>query len=376
MNKKIKILTSLSLSLVSLPLIAASCKKKIETRKDNSNKDNKNENSSTHTETIDNESNNNSSMPNESERENIQGDQTRAENQISPKAPEDSGSSSSNSNSGNYSTNNHSSNGIQSIEEAEKNRNEKELEQVKKVKEIVKTHKDAFGSFHTQGEFLDQIAVYANDEGISGLKLQNEDNKNTKLNVDEDGQGNKNTIELKLGSQNFQVSLGIVLNDAVITKYYIKGKKEKILDNYFTTNTKDQTINKNWGYDMKDHEVVITQLGYHHDNYSGIKLTQVGKKTIEVPRHLPLKINSLDWSFLTIESEKIENLEMWDVKNIKKAEGAFSDAKNFSQDLSNWKLNIKGDWRIKGMFKGSPKMNEFLKKMAAAWKVKENILSK
>ncbi|WP_157767237.1 variable surface lipoprotein [Mycoplasmopsis agalactiae] len=36
MKKKIKILTSLSLSLVSLPIIAASCKKRAETKSDNS----------------------------------------------------------------------------------------------------------------------------------------------------------------------------------------------------------------------------------------------------------------------------------------------------------------------------------------------------
>ncbi|WP_152414857.1 variable surface lipoprotein [Metamycoplasma auris] len=49
MNKKIKILTSLSLSLVSLPLIAASCKKRVDNSKNNTELSNKDSHTHTHT---------------------------------------------------------------------------------------------------------------------------------------------------------------------------------------------------------------------------------------------------------------------------------------------------------------------------------------
>nr|WP_277735214.1 hypothetical protein [Mycoplasmopsis bovis] len=76
---------------------------------------------------------------------------------------------------------------------------------------------------------MDQINVYAKDKNINGLILQNNEDKDKKLIVDTDG-GKNNKIKLQLGSQKFEIQLGIVLKDAVITKYYIENDKEKIIE--------------------------------------------------------------------------------------------------------------------------------------------------
>ncbi|NES52969.1 hypothetical protein G3565_31860, partial [Escherichia coli] len=73
----------------------------------------------------------------------------------------------------------------------------KDKKDVETVKEIVKVHEDAFGSFHTQGEFVDQIALYANKKGISNLKLEDQNDKDKYLNIDSKGE-NKNRIKLQL----------------------------------------------------------------------------------------------------------------------------------------------------------------------------------
>ncbi|EIN15378.1 Hypothetical protein, predicted lipoprotein, DUF285 family [Mycoplasmopsis agalactiae 14628] len=344
-----------------------------ESNEEKNNTDTPNNDSST--ESINNENNESSMTNNNAESNNgVQGDEPRAETEVAPKAPESPDSSSNNSG-GNYSANNHT-NGMSSDAPASnpeaKAKLKKELEDVEKVKKIVDEHKDAFAAFHTQGDFLDQIAVYANDEGISNLKLQKESEKDTKLVVDKDGSGKKNKISLKLGSQDFEVELGKVLENAVVTKYYVKDEPSKLLDNF--SQNGNNNIDANWGYTMRDKLVVITQLGYYKDSNKLIKLTGIGKKTIKVPKNLPLIVNSLSYSFYNLQSENIENIDEWDVKNITKAEGAFQDAKSFSQDLSKWKF--KKDASKNSIFKGASKMGKHLDNIAKSWGVDKSILTK
>ncbi|MCE6115277.1 BspA family leucine-rich repeat surface protein [Mycoplasmopsis agalactiae] len=327
-------------------------------------------NNDSSTETLNNEMNN-YSMPNNNESNNgVQDDEPKAETEVAPETPESSNSFS-NNNGGNYSINNHTygmSSDAPAVTPGEDAKLKKELEDVEKVKKIVEEHKDAFAAFHTQGDFLDQIAVYANDEGISGLKLQKESEKDTKLVVDNEGKENKNTIKLKIGSQDFEVKLGIVLEGGVVTKYHLKDEPSKILSNHEKTLDGKWIVNKNWGYNMRDKLVVITQLGYHKDG-NNFKLTTLGKKTIKVPRQLPLKIDSLSYSFYNLQSESIENIEKWNVNNIAKADGAFDGASKFSQDLSSWKL--KKETSKKSIFKGASKMTQHLDSIAKSWGVKK-----
>ncbi|MCE6061690.1 BspA family leucine-rich repeat surface protein [Mycoplasmopsis agalactiae] len=398
-KSKFLILGSLA-SLSAIPLVAARCGTSAKSEETNKNKLEKDEitgeltnnndkntnadsndgknntdtsNNDSSTETINNEMNN-SSNPNNNESNNgVQGDEPKVETEVAPETSESSNSSS-NNNGGNYSINNHP-NGMSSDAPAstpgEEAKLKKELEDVEKVKKIVDEHKDAFAAFHTQGDFLDQIAVYANDEGISELKLQKDSEKDTKLVVDKDGSGKKNKLSLKLGSQDFQVELGRVLENAVVTKYYVKDEPSKILDNFSERGT--HNIEANWGYQMRDKIVVITQLGYRLDS-NKLKLTGIGKKTIKVPKHLPLKVESLSYSFYNLQSENIENIDEWDVKNITNAEGAFLDAKSFSQDLSKWKINKNGS-KLKSIFKGASKMGKHLDNIAKSWGVDKSILT-
>ncbi|EIN15181.1 Hypothetical protein, predicted lipoprotein, DUF285 family [Mycoplasmopsis agalactiae 14628] len=386
MKKKLRNFISISSlsSLLLMPLVAASCKKNDNgnnnkaisegsnpehmTPPNLSNDENKNgaesgnvegnmpnANSSEKSDTmnkelkpeekdISNELNNNSEMLNDQAIENNESSTTYSDASIKRKAEEEA---------------------KKKQEEEKKLKEAKDKDSIAKIKEIIEKHKDAFGAFHTQGDFLDQINVYASDEGIEGLKLQNESSRVTKLVVDEDGKGKKNKISLKLGSQDFQVELGRVLEKAVVTKYYLKSKPDEIKDNYLKSG--ENKIDANWGVTMKAHEVVITQLGYHND-YTGIKLTPVGKKTVEVPKRLPIKISSINLSFYNLESSKINNIDEWDLSNVKNAGQAFYNAKNFSQDLSKWK--VMSGVNTQQMFQNASKMKEHLDKIAKAWKVK------
>ncbi|MEI7029033.1 hypothetical protein WAC13_02965 [Mycoplasmopsis bovis] len=132
------------------------------------------------------------------------------------------------------------------LEEERKQKEQEDKNNVEEVKKIIEEQKDAFGSFHTQNEFVDQINVYAKDKNINGLILQNNEDKDKKLIVDTDG-GKNNKIKLQLGSQKFEIQLGIVLKDAVITKYYIDedSQKGQIKTNIFKREGVT-TINKDW----------------------------------------------------------------------------------------------------------------------------------
>ncbi|WHL49346.1 hypothetical protein HYE36_05205 [Mycoplasmopsis bovis] len=80
------------------------------------------------------------------------------------------------------------------LEEERKQKEQEDKNNVEEVKKIIEEQKDAFGSFHTQNEFVDQINVYAKDKNINGLILQNNEDKDKKLIVDTDG-GKNNKIK-------------------------------------------------------------------------------------------------------------------------------------------------------------------------------------
>lgn len=59
---------------------------------------------------------------------------------------------------------------------------------------------------------------------------------------------------------------------------------------------------------MKNKLIIITQLNYHKNN-NNFKLTTLKKKTIKIPKQLPLKINSLNYSFYNLQSKSIKNIK-------------------------------------------------------------------
>lgn len=258
------------------------------------------------------------------------------------------------------------------LEEEKKQKEQEDKKNVEVLKKIIEEQKDAFGSFHTQKEFVDQINVYAKDKKINGLVLQNKEDENKSLNVDTDG-GKNNKLKLQLGSQKFETQLGIVLKDEVPTKYYIDedSQKGQLKTNIFKKPDGTTSINKNWNSIKDGKKIVVTQLGYHKD-YTGIKLTVLPHYTSKVPRNLPLKINSISLSFYNLESSRIDNLNEWDTSNIKNAEQAFLSAKKLDQSLKSWKIS--DSVNTKNMFKDAHKMKTHLKDMATAWKTEESKL--
>nr|WP_307928445.1 hypothetical protein [Mycoplasmopsis bovis] len=104
----------------------------------------------------------------------------------------------------------------------------------------------------------------------------------------------ENKVKLRLGTYEFEVQLGKVLKDRVATKYYIENDKEKIIED---TDGKFSNLENN------EQNVVITQIGYslkskeYSTNEKVIEIDNMPKNTIKVPKHLPLKINSLKDAF-------------------------------------------------------------------------------
>ncbi|ENY68624.1 Hypothetical protein, predicted lipoprotein [Metamycoplasma auris 15026] len=341
MKKLNKILISLGsiVSISALPLVAASCKK----TKKQEDTNNSSSNSSSNTE------NSNETMNNgDSGSHNIQGDDSNA---TTP-------------NGGTYKVE------VDSAEEKRKLEEEKarDLKDIEVVKGIIEEHKDAFGSFHNQSEFLDQINLYANEKGIKDLKLEDDMDKTKNLEVDTEG-GKNNKIKLQLRSKKFDVTLGKVLKDRVITKYYIFGNDKNILTNDGNT----------WSAQNKksNEKIVITQLGYFYNEQQGnnkyITLTPLPNYTIKVPTYLPSKIKSFYLSFYNLKSSSIENLDQWITKNIVMGEQAFLNAVNFDQDLSKWDMsNLKNS---KQFFKDAKKLT-YLEKIAEAWKISKDKLTK
>ncbi|MBT1345293.1 BspA family leucine-rich repeat surface protein [Mycoplasma bovis] len=161
----------------------------------------------------------------------------------------------------------------------------------------------------------------------------------------------ENNVKLRLGTHEFQVQLGNVLKDKVATKYYLvdNNKKEIIVDD----DNKFIELNK-----MKDKKVVVTQIGYSTKDSSknSITIATMPTNTVEVPKHLPLKIKSLENAFLNLNSDQVLNLDEWDVSNVVVMKEMFFGAANFNQDISKWKT--KNVTNMTGLFSGAENFNK------------------
>ncbi|EXU60641.1 BspA family leucine-rich repeat surface protein [Mycoplasma mycoides] len=205
---------------------------------------------------------------------------------------------------------------------------EEKQEVIDALQKVFKEQEDAFGSFHTHQEVLDQLKVYLNDNKIKHLdhlKLTNEKEKNTNLKVDTEHK-KLNKINLSFFDKNIIFSPKKVLENEVQDKYIDKK---------------------------------LIQVGYKLDNsITRINLKQINKNTTQVPRHLPLKINSFNESFKNLESSKIDNLDKWNTRNIKYMTETFSETSSFNQDLNSW--DVSGVIDMTNMFAGAKKFNQSL----------------
>ncbi|KEZ18218.1 BspA family leucine-rich repeat surface protein [Mycoplasma capricolum] len=197
------------------------------------------------------------------------------------------------------------------------------------LKKVFKDQEEAFGSFHTYQDVVDQLKVYLKDMGIYHLDYLKLTNENTKQNT------------LEVDSNKSLNNINISYFDRVET---------------FTPKTvlKDEVKEK---YDSSKNQLL--QIGYKLDNaLKSIKMNTVDKKTKKVPLHLPLKINSLDNAFRNLESERIDNLDKWKITNVKYLTETFSDTTTFNQDISNWDVSNVID--MTKMFAGAKKFNQNL----------------
>ncbi|WFQ95823.1 BspA family leucine-rich repeat surface protein [Mycoplasma feriruminatoris] len=196
---------------------------------------------------------------------------------------------------------------------------------INNLNQIFKDYKSSFSTFHSYNDVLDQIKIYANDLNIKDLQLKDINKKNNLL--IEDNIGNKNKIDF-------------IVNKKVVSFYLDKVLKNKV-----------ETI-----YNNNKSEVI--QLGYKKDGSNQIILDQISNLTIKVPKHLPLKINSLKSAFYESNAIKIENLDKWNTSNIIDASEMFKDAKKFNQNLNNW--NVEKLQTSESMFEGAFSFNQNL----------------
>ncbi|WP_143823080.1 BspA family leucine-rich repeat surface protein [Mycoplasmopsis bovis] len=308
--KKIISIGSLS-SLLLMPLVAASCKKNDNDEKVQIINNESNPQTSKQMTPPPNSINDNDDKPDKNEKTD------NNQNLVSPVNPNE--------------TNNEEEK--KKIEEEKKLKEKQEQEDkknVEKVEKIIKEQKDAFGSFHTRKDFLDQISVFAKEKGIENLKLA-DGNEDKTFKVGENDPENK--VKLRLGTYEFEVQLGKVLKDRVATKYYIENDKEKIIED---TDGKFSNLENN------EQNVVITQIGYslkskeYSTNEKVIEIDNMPKNTKRVPKHLPLKIKSLKHAFKDFKFEEVSNLDKWNVSNVELMNLMFYDAEKFNQDISSW----------------------------------------
>ncbi len=239
------------------------------------------------------------------------------------------------------------------IEEEKKLKEKQEQEDknnVEVIKTIVKDQEDAFATFHTRKDFLDQIRVFAKEKGIKNLELVNGNEEQFFI----EGENNpENKVKLRLGTHEFDVQLGKVLKDRVATKYYIENNKGNII-----------TVPDGKFSNLQDNEqnVIITQIGYslkskeYFNNEKVIEIDNMPKNTKEVPKHLPLKISSLKFAFKDFKFEKVLNLDKWDVSNVELMNQMFYEAKEFNQNISKW--NTRNVKNMLGLFTSAEKFNQ------------------
>nr|VZS00772.1 hypothetical protein MF5582_00766 [Mycoplasma feriruminatoris] len=195
----------------------------------------------------------------------------------------------------------------------------------KKLENIFSEYENSFGTFHTYQDVVDQLLVYAKEQGIDDLTLSKTVKKDGYLKED------------KQGSQNNAVKLNLYATPMVF-------KPKKVLLNEVEDIYKEDQL---------------IQIGYKLDtNIKSIEMKKVNKHTKKVPRHLPLKIDSLNETFKELESEKIDNLDKWNTKNIKYLTKTFNDAKTFNQDISNW--DVSNVFDMTETFAGAAKFNKSL----------------
>ncbi|UOE64847.1 DUF285 domain-containing protein [Mycoplasmopsis bovis] len=85
-------------------------------------------------------------------------------------------------------------------------------------------------------------------------------------------------------------------------------------------------------------KIFVKQIGYSEDaSKNRITIATMPKNTVEVPKHLPLKIKSLENAFLELKSDQVLNLDKWDVSNVINMGSMFFGASKFNQDISKWK---------------------------------------
>lgn len=310
MNKKIKFLSGAFLSITTIPLIAASC---------------------------DNKSNNSAEIITKPQTDHMDGGNGDNKNIPPPHSKTEQGDQP-NGNTGDKPINKDK---VETEDEKKANK-----ENAEKVKKIVGELKDAFATFHSLQDFYDQINVYAKDEKINNLELA-ETNKNKLLL--EDTKGGKNKIKLNLGSTLFDVTLGTVFKDKVVTKYTIEGDD---LDLKISNDNKFEELNKN------GKKIFIKQIGYsliNNVNSNIVTIATMPINTVEVPKNLPLKIQSLFKVFHGSKSSRISNIEKWNLINVTNISEAFSHAAEFNQDISKWDTSKVRN--ISGVFDGAAKFN-------------------
>ncbi|AEM68622.1 BspA family leucine-rich repeat surface protein [Mycoplasma putrefaciens] len=174
---------------------------------------------------------------------------------------------------------------------------------------IFKLQRDAFGTFHSKHDVLKQLLVYAKDKDLLGLKtfvLANGEKEEETLKDSSNGQVS-NLLKFRFFNKDIELKLHKVMKDKVETKY----------------------LHNDQGWK-------ITQIGYKLSGNSIVLDIAKYKNITEVPKHLPLKVNSLEKAFHKVESRYITNLDKWNTSNITSLLSAFDSAKDFNQDISTW----------------------------------------
>ncbi|CBW53880.1 BspA family leucine-rich repeat surface protein [Mycoplasma mycoides] len=225
-------------------------------------------------------------------------------------------------------------------------------EEKKKLETIFKEQENAFGTFHTYKDVVDQLLVYANEKGLKDITLVDGLNPNEHLKEDKEGKS-QNVVKLKLYGSDVTFKPKKVLKDEVETIYSEDKKKIKQIG-YKTNVIIKETYNNET---RKNEKITLTN----------IKINKIKDSVTEVPKHLPLKIDSLTEAFQQSKAKIIKNLENWNTKNIKNMISVFDSAKEFNQDISSW--NTSNVVNMSGMFKDAIKFNQPLNK----WSV-ENVV--
>ncbi|QVJ95635.1 BspA family leucine-rich repeat surface protein [Mycoplasma mycoides] len=204
-------------------------------------------------------------------------------------------------------------------------------EEKKKLEAIFKEQENAFGTFHTYKDVVDQLLVYANEKGLKDITLVDGLNPNEHLKEDKDGKA-QNVVKLKLYGSDVTFKPKKVLKDEVET-IYSEDKK------------------------------ILKQIGYKKISSTEVKINKISENIQEVPLHLPLKITSLREAFSESKVSKVKNLDKWNTKNIKSMYSVFENAMKFNQDISGWDTSNVTD--MSGMFKDAAQFNQSLNE----WKV-------